>query len=1005
MARQRAAMRCIACVLALVALALTPNDATNGNAYIPRSYWRFENASNFWQDSQGNQPLTSFEGIGEGEVQVWRAESDGGIVGGWIDSTGGAINASLHKPPYYWERHMGTVPLDSCSKCHCNGTCSGSASVPGFTIEVLIKPNPVCFSSFFSVFSTFPPEPLHTSAARITGDGLMFEVEAANGQDAANTTASTEIEVPLSGVGVQATDYLLDGKWHHFGFVVDAGTGAQAIWLDGQSPSAFRSAGNSSKYRGKVIDNLNMFFNSRSGDATCAGVDELAIWEQPLPDSLIYQHWKDAFAHNQYSTVDPGVAPPTPTPTQGERDPEDYPPAAELPTVPHNATHGVSISAIDQLTSFPAPRYSTTSKLRPNFDWMAPPYLGGDGQPGVSTKTVTTRSEAIQHELVTHWNYALVMDGHGCCTDMQNKTISFANAHPEIGLTVVIMRIQEHTYLLNKSLPAGCYLQDAEGHNVNCAGDRTTKKILRPTTSELAAEVGCPDSVFDHDGEYFRDHVFAKMDALLTRPITIVNEDGEIFVSLGQNGKCAGDPRVAAAFQKLNESGSVKDWNTYASLWRLRLTEKFRDKFMVEAGFKSLQGAHYSEYQVQGTTSYFGNWTVTRQINTPWKLPDGTMQYYSTEDFYPEHPKWWLSGAGAWHGLEWIKLVRPSEIADKDRIFSPFVAAGWSPAIENNIRPGQWLGLLKILNAWGAEFFYTGFFSLGQPFPPVCNWIWQAAMPSYAQAVASLYADVLFGGKMLSFSVEAGSRPQIVRKHSAKPLYVVAVATQRMGNVKDSCKIVANVTVRVSNTTNEHWVGASDTAAWNITVEARLQGSVYLIDRSSPSSPKVVQLDGWHDHRHPYYWPKELVIEAELVHLMTSENAELDHVETERWSSVETALTDYGAFTSYVNLDERALVVDLGKLMRLDDAPPALQVWVRCRVADRHDGMKEQIGLISIADIVLPVALVEWQWLHAETALSRGYTLRVSTSGAACIHVDKIVVSDQERLPPVLQEM
>jgi hypothetical protein len=72
------------------------------------------------------------------------------------------------------------------------------------------------------------------------------------------------------------------------------------------------------------------------------------------------------------------------------------------------------------------------------------------------------------------------------------------------------------------------------------------------------------------------------MDAQLTRPITMVNEDGELFVSLGQVGKCDADPKVAAAFQKLNESGAAPNWNTFSSLWRERLTARFRDTFMVE---------------------------------------------------------------------------------------------------------------------------------------------------------------------------------------------------------------------------------------------------------------------------------------------------------------------------------------------------------------------------------------------------------------------------------------
>lgn len=615
--------------------------------YAPRSYWRFENASDIQQDSQGKQPLSRFEGIGAGEVTRWREEADGGMVGGWADSTGEAINATEYKLPFYWESHMGMVPLDSCSKCGCNGTCAGVASAPGLTIEMLIKPNPVCFGDVFTFFSTFPPEPNRTSEARLTAGALVFESQTIDGPGSTAPDLNWSVGSELNGVGVESADYLMDGKWHHFASVKNATTGAQAIWVDGQSPVAFRYAGNTSTFEGKVMRNYNLYFNSAgAAGMTCAGVDEIAMFEEPLPDSLIYQHYKDAFSHRPYSVTDPGTTPPAPAPTEGALDPYEYPPGAEFPTVKGNATQGVSVSAINQLLGFPPPRYVAGHPLRENFNWMAPPYLGGDRQPGVTPSNVTTRSAAIQKELAKRWNYALVLDGHSCCSSLQNETIAYANAHPEIGLTVVIMRIQEHTFLLNRTLPAGCYLQNTNAQNVNCAGEVTTKKILRPTTPELADEVGCPDSVFDHDGEYFRDHVFAKMDQLLTRPITIVNEDGEIFVSLGQVGKCDGDPKVAAAFQKLNATGAAPNWNTYSSLWRLRLTARFRDKFMVEPAFASLKDAHYSEYQVQGSTLYFGNWSITRQINTPWVQANGTTVYYSTEDMYPVKPKWWMSGAG-----------------------------------------------------------------------------------------------------------------------------------------------------------------------------------------------------------------------------------------------------------------------------------------------------------------------------------------------------------------------
>ena len=127
-------------------------------------------------------------------------------------------------------------------------------------------------------------------------------------------------------------------------------------------------------------------------------------------------------------------------------------------------------------------------------------------------------------------------------------------------------------------LPAGCYLQNAQGQFITCAGTVTSTKILRPTTPELAQEVGCPETVFAHDGAYFRDSVFRKFDALLTRPIDTINEDGEIFVSLGQDGKCAGDPKVKAAFDKFNASqAGAGTWETYSSTF-LRLISLCSEK-------------------------------------------------------------------------------------------------------------------------------------------------------------------------------------------------------------------------------------------------------------------------------------------------------------------------------------------------------------------------------------------------------------------------------------------
>jgi hypothetical protein len=120
---------------------------------------------------------------------------------------------------------------------------------------------------------------------------------------------------------------------------------------------------------------------------------------------------------------------------------------------------------------------------------------------------------------------------------------------------------------------------------------------------------------------------------------------------------------------------------------------------------------------------------------------------------------------------------------------------------EGNIRPAQWLGLLKVLTVWGAEFFYAGFFSLSTPFPIPANWVWQAAMPSYAQALVSQTADFYFKSEPLrgdcfsAWSLEvanyqmhgpgyllwagAPNRVAIARKHVSLPVYMLTATVQR----------------------------------------------------------------------------------------------------------------------------------------------------------------------------------------------------------------------------------
>ena len=129
--------------------------------------------------------------------------------------------------------------------------------------------------------------------------------------------------------------------------------------------------------------------------------------------------------------------------------------------------------------------------------------------------------------------------------------------------------------------------------------------------------------------------------------------------------------------------------------WRVRLTAYFRDQFLkATPPIKALEGCHYSEYQVQGSNVYFGNWTYTREINTPYTQPDGSTQFYSTADFYPRKPYWWETGTMRLNiiGNELIKNVGQSEscMISKLRIIFKRTRRCWRlawPIMDGDLRP------------------------------------------------------------------------------------------------------------------------------------------------------------------------------------------------------------------------------------------------------------------------------------------------------------------------------
>ena len=238
---------------------------------------------------------------------------------------------------------------------------------------------------------------------------------------------------------------------------------------------------------------------------------------------------------------------------------------------------------------------------------------------------------------------------------------------------------------------------------------------------------------------------------------------------------------------------------------------------------------------------------------------------YSTPSFYPIKPEYWETVRGPWNGYGIIADGRRREILLGDKYFSPFVSAGWSSE-ESNIRPSQWLSLLKAMTMLGAKFFYVGYFNVtnakGWPNGNGPNdprgYIYQVAMPAYAQAIAQKFNDFVELGELINPRNEKewlytyrfkGSKPnQLILIRRLNNSYLIQGSIQINSNYSGELPETENTTIRLNDI--------------ELTFPIRRQGSTYIL-KLKPI-PVFYQLDGWHEFGHPSFWSKNIIMEGEL---------------------------------------------------------------------------------------------------------------------------------------------
>lgn len=582
-----------------------------------------------------------------------------------------------------------------------------------------------------------------------------------------------------------------------------------------------------------------------------------------------------------------------------------------------------NLSAQQQLLSYPLPRFQPGHTMNRNFIWFGIEYFSGMQQPGVNNQQMIANAKVNVTEFYKNWNYYFLVNPNiGTYSSPSNYAdtnnvlaaalTNIAKRNPSYQTSAICFWPQIGGNISNRNLSDNHYIRNSSGQYLGTNGSVGTSKIWSPVA---------PAASIIADGQKQKGYLQNLVTAL-GRPLTILNENGEAIPLISKNGVAINsDPAINADF--VSKGLSVNDYrgNKYAYQTKL-----YRDQFISAS-----PGTIFTHYALDGQTDYRPVWSQSRTINT-----QINGKYYPTGDFYPRWPNNWKAWSGAWHGLGWFADCKYYELQNGDDLMSPFVSAGWNIDETVNVRPAQYLAMLKILSNWGSEFFYAGYFSLAAPFPDSKNWGWQTVMPVYAQAVTSRYESILRNSTLLAGDVPryfltsttlqpnnpkylfyTGNNSQLVsvRKLNGSEKYVITAAQMVDANTINNAPMTSIGKFKLGND--------------SLTIEFRRQGSVYIYDATVPSAKVLYQLDKWHQYEHPERWSKDFQFEAEVFDNNNS-NAK---IKTEVPSG--TAPGDYKVFTSYISFTSTPTALEYNFTPR---SSQTYNLWVRARSKNATGG-------------------------------------------------------------------
>ena len=847
-------------------------------------------------------------------------------------------------------------------------------------------------------------------------------------------------DFPMDGFNGRSWSSLTDGQFHHFAISTDFDRSQISLSIDGKVedgwtqplPTALSITGLDHHQEFEKVG-AGVFSWGFNGEGFRGDLDEVAWTPAALPQTILAQHAAEGAADQHYSFIDQCPTPPPVPPSTDTRAVSfDFAPTvdgSEPPVDPwtaYLASGGTTLATAvpkqlvsEQLLSFPLPRYLPGHALPRMDSWLDPTYFAWLPEfEGHSAGVGAERGAAIA-EMTRNWNF--------------------------------------HTYVQTSSTPSPWEIVAQEGGHslvyktflvqseVDVSGTPSATYSGRYTRAAAAAFSGA-GAVKGHALlASIPPALLAGPPALVVQDVLLV-EDGEtIGFGSYSYGWLTGSPDFAF-FQSTYDSGgacstapSSSTCSLEVATYQAQTIDYLRQAYY--AGFASalppatFPSVRFTWYNLDGTGVAGSSWGLggrSAAETQPGQTfqPPGFVQHLSGSDEYivtPDH--WSIVGRSGNDDIPWLDQSRPVEEAAGDFLMAPFISAGWSDNAAGDVRPPQMLSLVKYMVAAGAISFHPGVFPTSLPAPAGVRLsfgrypdgpgdaresIWQAAVASYGQALASHVESRMRSSRIVWETDETGGthifhqagdpgklaavRQQFDASNAPLQRFVVSASLEGFANgVGAQSRRSENISFKLTQ-------GGS-----TVTLPARRQGSFYSLDLDGPA-PVLVQYDAWHEDGAFNYWQHGFSFEAEANDGVQAGAGGLQLAPATEAPGL--ASLDFTNFTSFLTVQPAS--TQSWTLAQAAQAPRAAYqfeprsawetgtwyVWVRAR---NHGAAAAPVYVSVDGQAAMELGCIagaEWQWVQTDIVsgqpaalagltLDQPHTLWVAP-GSGTIDIDQV---------------